>query len=358
VRQQIRENPYPFNDPLFIVPAATPDLGIRYCAIYSDIGKQQQGLLHPAGERIFQWGRRRNMTYRRQKTLGLMILTAVFAMSGMLGSNPAFAAPFFFSTDDPDGKIATASRPGTVSFEIESADDFVLAQSTSMNAITFTGLLTGTSPSVNQVVVEMYRVFPLDSNVSRTSGPPTFSTSNVPTRVNSPSDAAFAVRDSTVSGDLTFSTASMGSFTASNSVTPGSIHPSPNQTTGGNGPVTGNEVLFTVTLTNPILLPADHYFFVPQVDVSGGDFLWLSAPKPIVAPGTPFAPDLQSWTRDEFLAPDWLRVGTDITGQGPFNAVFSLTGESVPEAAPEPASILLLVSGLVGLAGLGKKFRQ
>jgi len=298
------------------------------------------------------------MTYCRQKTLGLMLLAAVFAMSGMVGSHPAAAAPFFFSTGDPDGKIATASRPDTASFEIESADDFVLTQSTSMNAITFTGLLTGANPSVNRIVVEMYRVFPLDSDVGRTSGPPTFSTPSVPTRVNSPSDTAFAVRDSTVSGDLTFATASMGSFTAANSVTPGGIHPSPGQTTGGNGPVTGTEVLFTVTLANPFLLPADHYFFVPQVDVSGGDFLWLSAPRPIVAPGTPFAPDLQSWTRDEGLAPDWLRIGTDIVGGTTFNAVFSLTGESVPEAAPEPATMLLLASGLVGLAGLGKKFRR
>jgi len=62
--------------------------------------------------------------------------------------------------------------------------------------------------------------------------------------------------------------------------------------------------------------------------LSSGNFLWLSAPKPIVAPGTPFAPDLQSWIRNDDLAPDWLRIGTDITGQGPFNAAFSLAGET------------------------------
>ncbi len=105
------------------------------------------------------------------------------------------------------------------------------------------------------------------------------------------------------SGNLTFSTTVLsGTFTALNSVQPGGIHPKPNQTTGGNGPVTGQEVQFDVTFTIPFLLPADHYFFVPQVDVSGGDFLWLSAPRPIVPPGTPFPAgftDLQSWTRDE-----------------------------------------------------------
>jgi len=62
--------------------------------------------------------------------------------------------------------------------------------------------------------------------------------------------------------------------------------------------------------------------------LSNGNFLRLSAPKPIVPPGTPFSPDLQSWIRNADLAPDWLRIGTDITGQGPFNASFSLLGET------------------------------
>jgi hypothetical protein len=96
-----------------------------------------------------------------------------------------------------------------------------------------------------------------------------------------------------------------------------------------------------VTFNTPFVLPADHYFFVPQVQLDSGDFLWLSAPRPIVSPRTPFPPgftDLQSWTRDAALEPDWLRVGTDIVGPlatgGPaptFNAAFSLSGTVVPE---------------------------
>jgi hypothetical protein len=43
-------------------------------------------------------------------------------------------------------------------------------------------------------------------------------------------------------------------------------------------------------------------------------------------------PDLQSWIRNDALAPDWLRIGTDITGQGPFNAAFSLSGETDADA--------------------------
>ena len=110
----------------------------------------------------------------------------------------------------------------------------------------------------------------------------------------------------------------MGTFTASNSVQHAGIHPKPDQTTGGNGSVTGLEVQFSVNFTTPFDLPADHYFFVPQVGVDDpGQFLWLSAPKSNMT-GTPFPgfTDLQTWTRDQMLDPDWLRVGTDIVGAG------------------------------------------
>ena len=222
------------------------------------------------------------------------------AVIGLLSAVPAAAdTPFFFSTGNPDGRIATASRPDTdTQFEIESADDFVLTHSTSITSATFTGLLPfgTTAADVSQVIVEMYRVFPKDSDVGGTNGAPLFSTPNVPTRVNSPSDVAFQERDA--GSGLTFSMSVLNDdFSALNSVTPGGIHPLPGIFTGGNGAVRGEEVQFTVTLANPFLLPADQYFFVPQVQLDDGDFLWLSAPRPIVAPGTPFPPgftDLQS----------------------------------------------------------------
>ena len=69
--------------------------------------------------------------------------------------------------------------------------------------------------------------------------------------------------------------------------------------------------------------------------MAGGDFLYLSAPRPIVAPGTPFMGDLQAWIRNSDLEPDWLRIGTDIIAGTPaptFNMTFSLTGETVPRA--------------------------
>ena len=193
-------------------------------------------------------------------------------------------------------------------FEIESADDFVTtAPTTLISGASFTGLLPSGAPlsDITQVAVAIYRVFPQDSDVGRTSGPPLFSTPLVPTRVNSPSDVVFASRDSSAAG-LTFTAAIISSsFTANNSVTPGGIHPTPNQTTGGNGPATGEEVTLNVAFTPSFSLPADHYFFVPQVQLTSGDFLWLSAPRPIVPPGTPFPPgntDLQSWTRDAMLS--------------------------------------------------------
>ena len=253
---------------------------------------------------------------------------------------PASAAPFFFSTGNPDGLISTASRPASAGkIETESADDFVLGSTTRITGASFTGLLPTGSPlsGISKVVVEIYRVFPLDS-----TNPPS---GLVPTRVNSPSDNALDSRDSSLSS-LSFTASILNnSFAATNSVVNG-INQSPNQFTGGEGAVTGEEVLFNINFLIPFLLSADHYFFIPQVELSSGDFLWLSAPKPIVAPGTPFLPDLQSWIRNRNLDPDWLRVGTDITHQGPFNAAFSLTGSTVPE----PASLALFVFGLAGLA--------
>jgi PEP-CTERM motif len=271
----------------------------------------------------------------------------------LLGSLPAMPAPallpavYSFSTGDPDGLMATATRPDTgAPFEIESADDFVLTHATSITSATFTGLLPVDAPlsDIGEVVVEIYRVFPKDSQ-----DPPSM---KVPTRVNSPSDVEFDSRDS-ANGGLTFTPGVLAaSFLVGNSVQPGGIH-LPAVPPGGDGSVTGEEVQFSVNFTSPFLLQADHYFFVPQVELSDGTFLWLSAPKPIVPPGTQFPlgfTDLQTWTRDDpGIAPDWLRVGTDIVGGTPaptFNAAFSLSGVLVPE--PSTWAMMLL-----GFAGLG-----
>jgi hypothetical protein len=158
--------------------------------------------------------------------------------------------------------------------------------------------------------------------------------------MNSPADNEIdtATRDS-FGGTLSFSSTLLNAnFTVANSVVD-SINKANTQHTGGEGPKTGEEVAITIHFTTPIILPAGHYFFRPEVQVTGGEFLYLSAPKPIKLPGTSFPPgftDLQAWIRNFNLAPDWSRIGSDIIGTpaaGPtFNMTFSLSGDIILEA--------------------------
>src|SRR5437867_227058 len=166
------------------------------------------------------------------------------------------AASFTFSTGDPDGKIATLSRPPSLGkIQTETADDFILTQPSVINQATFTGLipLGASLADITDVEVEIYHVFPNDS-----ADPPS---GNVPTRANSPADVEIdsATRDS-LDGSLSFTARVLNpSFTASNSVVNG-INKIPNQRTGGEGPVTGQEVSITLTFNPPIALPTNHYF--------------------------------------------------------------------------------------------------
>jgi hypothetical protein len=262
------------------------------------------------------------------------ILAICLSLSALLFLAPrASATSFSFSTGMPDGLIGTLSRPASDGLiQTETADDFILNECVLINQATFTGLLPLGAPlsSITRVEVEFYHVFPVDSDTSRTPA--------VVTRMNSPSDVeiADATRD-TANGSLSANATVVNPmFSVLNSVV-NNINKSPNQFTGGEGPVTGIEVTITVTFDPPILLPADHYFFRPEVGLSSAgappnnpNFLWLSAPKPVNPPI--FVGDLQSWIRNDNLAPDWSRIGTDITHQGPFNASFSLSGVMDAEA--------------------------
>ena len=270
------------------------------------------------------------------------LLVAATVTAGVALATPAWADPFFFSTGAPDGLLGALSQPVSMRhLETETADDFILTETTSIAQATITGLIPSGTPLANlsNVEVEVYHVFPKDSDVGRTSGAPTFSTAQVPARLNSPSDVEIddATRDASL-GTLAFRASVLdASFSVDNTVVDG-INPKPFNLTHGEGPASGEEVQITISFTPPIVLPADHYFLRPEVRVAGSDFLYLSAPRPIVAPGTPFTTgtDLQAWIRNSDLEPDWLRIGTDIIG-GPtptrtFNMTMSLTGETVPQA--------------------------
>ena len=261
-----------------------------------------------------------------------------------LASAPAAADTFFFSTGNADGQLGALSRrPSPGKIETETADDFVLQKTTAITQATITGLISAGAPlpsMINDnVEVEFYHIFPLDSDTSRSP--------NVPSRTNSPSDVEIdsATRDGSL-GTLAFRANLLdANFSVLNTVVNG-INKAPNNTTHGEGPLTGQEVVITINFTTPIILPAGHYFLRPEVLLAAADanFLYLSAPRPIKPPGIVLEGDLQAWIRNSNLAPDWLRIGTDIiVGTPPgipptFNMTFSLSGATIPEAGTPGAA--------------------
>lgn len=257
---------------------------------------------------------------RVRKVFGGVVIIASMLLMAQL----AAAQTFSFTPGDPDGKLGALSRPASPgNVETETADDFVLQQTTIINKATITGLLPADTDvtKIKDVEVEIYHVFPLDS--APASG-------HVPSRTNSPSDVEIgtATRDASA-GTLKFSaTVENASFFVDRTVVNG-----PNNVLTGASGATQEEVEITITFTSPIILPAGNYFFRPEVLVTGGDFFYLSVPRPIVPPGNAFVGDRQAWIRNSNLSPDWLRIGTDIIADGDtFNMAFSLKGDTVSGA--------------------------
>jgi hypothetical protein len=255
------------------------------------------------------------------------LLSAMIA-AGMGLAASASAEPFFFTSGNPDGRLgalARSERSGKI--ETETADDFILAGTTVISGATITGLVVNApAANISNVEVELYHVFPLDS-IDPPSG-------RGVSRVNSPSDVEIdaATRDGS-DGTLGFVASRLATgVTVANTVANG-INPNPSRTKG-EGAVIGDQAQITITFKQPIVLPAGHYFFRPDVLVNGGDFFYMSAPR---SPGVPFTGDLQAWIRNTNLAPDWVRIGTDVIGSDTppaptFNMTFSLAGNTVPQA--------------------------
>jgi len=267
--------------------------------------------------------------YSSQKSFGALVVLAAMFFSGAAAAQNT---QVIVNTGNPDGKLGALSRPASAGkLETETADDFVLDQTTVLTGATITGLITPATPLANiaNVEVELYHRFPQDS-----IDPP--SPIKVPSRVNSPSDVEIdsATRDAH-QGTLSFTTNLLNPNFSVPTTVVNKINAKPlDSVTHGEPAAIGEEVEIAITFTSPIVLPTGHYFFRPEVLVTGGDFLYLSAPRPIVAPGKAIAGDLQAWIRNSDLKPDWLRIGTDIIAGDPptFNMTFSLTGTSLPFA--------------------------
>jgi len=274
------------------------------------------------------------MKHKRVVGLGLLSL--------MLASGSVLAQTVIYNNDFADGKVGSTSGISN-GLGTETADDFSLGTTSRITSGSFTGLIPQ-GATISSVGIEIYRVFPLDS-----TNPP--SPIVVPTRNNSPSDNAFAER--TVSFTTSLLSNNVGTANSVvNNISPG--------LTGGEGGRNGREVRLDFTVPN-LILPADHYFFVPQVELSNGTFLWLSAPKPAGGEfgSTAISPDLQAWVRNQNLEPNWLRIGTDIIGANAgaqqYNMAFRLVGETV--VVPEPTPIAMLIAGLVAVAAWSQRKR-
>ena len=267
--------------------------------------------------------------YSFQKSFGALFVLAAMFFSGTAAAQ---VTQVLVNTGRADGKLGALSRPASANkSETETADDFVLSQTTVITGATITGLITPATPlaSIANVEVELYHRFPEDS-----IDPP--SPIKVPSRVNSPSDVEIdsATRDAH-RGTLSFTANLLNPNFSVPTTVMNKINAKPlDSVTHGEPAAIGEEVEIAITFTSPIVLPAGHYFFRPEVLVTGGDFLYLSAPRPIVAPGTAIAGDLQAWIRNSDLKPDWLRIGTDIIAGDPptFNMTFSLTGATIQAA--------------------------
>jgi len=270
----------------------------------------------------------------------------------------AFAADtVLYNNDFPDGKIATASGSPKAA---ESADDFILGNTSTITSGSFTGLIPKTA-NILSVGVEIYGACTPGSGFAGCTN-----LGKAVTRVNSPtSEGRPGTERTTGDGTLTYSTSLLNNgIGVVGSVVDGINAQTPDvpaTLTGGDGPGSGKEVRVNFNLTQGITLPTGHYFFVPSVELSDGSFLQLSAYRPVGGEfgSTLITPDLQAWVRNDTIKNDWLRTGTDIIG-GPtdpatYNLAFRLVGTTA--VVPEPTGVAMLIAGLVAVGAWSQRKR-
>src|SRR5579871_40689 len=116
------------------------------------------------------------------------VLVAALVAVASAFAPPAYSSTILYSNLQVNAAMAAGSRPASGSgVEIEAADDFIVSTTASVTEIKFIGLITGgVTVDTAQTNLEFYRVFPNDSDTTRTPA--------VPTRTNSPSDVAFDSR--------------------------------------------------------------------------------------------------------------------------------------------------------------------
>ena len=166
--------------------------------------------------------------YRCQKLFGSLVVFAGMFFSGIASAQNT---QFFVSTGNPDGKLGALSRPASAGkLETETADDFVLNQTTVITGATIIGLISPATDLANitNVEVEFYHRFPTDSaNPDPLAG-------NVPSRTNSPSDVEIdsATRDGSL-GTLRFAVRLLDANSSVPTTVINGIKKKPNSTTHG-----------------------------------------------------------------------------------------------------------------------------
>ena len=273
------------------------------------------------------------------------------AMLGSLPAMPAAAllpAVYSFSTGDPDGRIATASRPGRPPENSRSRSATIsFSPTTSITSATFTGLV----PAVASASECRRRDLP---RISQGFG------CRQHQRVANVLDAAsadarqFALRHRIRgarrcdrrpelhdrSAEPQLHREQLGATRAA-SIPNRHRH---RRRRSGHGRGSGVHA----NLYHPLPPPGRPLFLRASGPAGRRRFLLAVGAETDPSRPGPFRPaklDADDISPDN-LEPDWLRVGTDIVGAGAFNAAFSLTGSTVPE--PSTWAMMLL-----GFAGLG-----